>query len=102
MRNHHPRHHDRHHQNDEVIQRLAELGLTDSDEIKVIRDDGWGPVLIEIRQRRYMIGRGIAYKLGLTQVNGRGRNRTPSHDGFNRGRRHHNFHSWFQRREEDN
>ena len=45
-----------------ITQRLAELGLTLGTKIKIIQDSG-GPLIIEVRNSKIALGRGMAEKL---------------------------------------
>jgi ferrous iron transport protein A len=46
-----------------LIKRLAEMGLTYGSKIKVVSDPCGGPVLIEVRDTRLALGRGVATKI---------------------------------------
>lgn len=46
-----------------LIKRLTEMGLTFGTPIKVVSESCGGPVLIEVRDSRIAIGRGIAMKI---------------------------------------
>ena len=46
-----------------ATQRLADLGLTPGTKIKVLRKAPWGPVEIEVRGSRLVLGRGLASKI---------------------------------------
>lgn len=45
-----------------ITQRLIELGLTPGTKIKVIQDSG-GPLIINVRNSKIALGRGMAEKL---------------------------------------
>ena len=45
-----------------ITQRLGELGLTPGTELKVIQDSG-GPLIINVRNSKIAIGRGMAKKM---------------------------------------
>jgi Fe2+ transport system protein FeoA len=46
-----------------ITKRLSEMGLTSGTKIKVVSDHCGGPVLIEVRDTRLALGRGIATKI---------------------------------------
>jgi ferrous iron transport protein A len=46
-----------------LASRLAELGIFPGVEIMIIKNDGGGPVICEIRGSRVMLGRGEANKV---------------------------------------
>jgi ferrous iron transport protein A len=46
-----------------VVKRLSEMGLTYGTKIKVVSDPCGGPVLIEVRDTRLALGRGVATKI---------------------------------------
>jgi Fe2+ transport system protein FeoA len=46
-----------------LIRRLTEMGLTCGTTVKVVSDPCGGPVLIEVRDSRLAIGRGISTKI---------------------------------------
>jgi Fe2+ transport system protein FeoA len=46
-----------------VTKRLSEMGLTNGTKIKVVSDSCGGPVLIEVRDTRLALGRGVATKI---------------------------------------
>ncbi|MFA7397453.1 MAG: ferrous iron transport protein A [Crenarchaeota archaeon] len=46
-----------------LIKRLNEMGLTIGTTIKVVSDSCGGPVLIEVRDSRLAIGRGVSTKI---------------------------------------
>jgi len=46
-----------------LYRRLLELGLTPNARVKVVHNDGWGPVVVEIRGARIALGRGVAAKV---------------------------------------
>ncbi|GAB4159854.1 MAG: hypothetical protein Kow00107_08220 [Planctomycetota bacterium] len=51
--------------------RLAEMGIFPGVELSVIKNDGGGPVIIEIRGSRVMLGRGEANKVLVKQRSNR-------------------------------
>ncbi len=53
-----------------LVRRLAELGLTQGTRIKVLKETGYGPMLIEVRGSRLAIGRGVAAKIFVDVDNG--------------------------------
>ncbi|MGI6606699.1 MAG: FeoA family protein [Peptococcia bacterium] len=48
--------------------RLNEMGLNRGTEISVIRNDGWGPVLIALSGSRIALGRQMAGKIFVEKV----------------------------------
>ncbi|MGD6808826.1 MAG: FeoA family protein [Candidatus Bathyarchaeia archaeon] len=46
-----------------LTKRLSEMGLTNGTKIKVVSDPCGGPVLIEVRDTRLALGRGVATKI---------------------------------------
>jgi Fe2+ transport system protein FeoA len=50
-----------------LIKRLTEMGLTCGTTIKVVSDPCGGPVLIEVRDSRLALGRGVATKIYVEQ-----------------------------------
>jgi Fe2+ transport system protein FeoA len=46
-----------------LIKRLTELGLTYGTQIKIVSEPCGGPVLIEVRDTRLALGRGVATKI---------------------------------------
>jgi len=46
-----------------LIRRLTEMGLTYGTKIRVVSDSCGGPVLIEVRDTRLALGRGVATKI---------------------------------------
>jgi len=46
-----------------IMRRLLDLGLTPGAKVKVIHSGSAGPVLIEVRGSRVMVGRGILMKI---------------------------------------
>ncbi|XHH09394.1 MAG: ferrous iron transport protein A [Candidatus Bathyarchaeia archaeon] len=46
-----------------LTRRLSEMGLTNGTKIKVVSDAFGGPVLIEVRDTRLALGRGVATKI---------------------------------------
>jgi Fe2+ transport system protein FeoA len=51
----------------ELIRRLTEMGLTLGTTIKVVSDAFGGPVVIEVRDSRLALGRGVATKIYVEQ-----------------------------------
>ncbi len=45
------------------IRRLMDLGLTPGTHVKVLRSQGYGPVLIEVRGTKLALGKGVATKI---------------------------------------
>ena len=43
--------------------RLAALGLVPGSEIEVVRNSGSGPFVVEVRNSRILLGRGMASKI---------------------------------------
>ncbi|MCW4010745.1 MAG: ferrous iron transport protein A [Candidatus Bathyarchaeota archaeon] len=46
-----------------LIKRLTEMGLTHGTQVKVVSEPCGGPVLIEVRDTRLALGRGVAMKI---------------------------------------
>ena len=46
-----------------LTKRLTELGLICGTKIKVVSNSGGGPVLIEVKDTRLALGRGVAMKI---------------------------------------
>ncbi|MCG8569122.1 MAG: ferrous iron transport protein A [Spirochaetes bacterium] len=46
-----------------VMERLKELGLLRNEIIKIIKNDRFGPVIVEIKGANIALGRGIARKI---------------------------------------
>ena len=53
-----------------LARRLADMGLTPGTVLKVIRGDGAGPTLIDIRGTRLALGFGVAQKVMVEKVGG--------------------------------
>jgi Fe2+ transport system protein FeoA len=51
----------------DLIRRLTEMGLTLGTNIKVVSDAFGGPIVIEVRDSRLAIGRGVATKIYVEQ-----------------------------------
>ena len=51
----------------ELIHRLTEMGLTIGTTIKVVSDAIGGPIVIEVRDSRLALGRGVATKIYVEQ-----------------------------------
>ena len=51
-----------------IITRLIAMGLTIGSKIRVVKSIGPGPVLIEVRDTRLALGRGIAMKIMVKEV----------------------------------
>ncbi|MDD2401196.1 MAG: FeoA family protein [Clostridia bacterium] len=49
--------------------RLNEMGITCNSEINVVRNDGWGPVIISLSMTRLAIGRQMANKILVEKKN---------------------------------
>ncbi|MCL1971140.1 MAG: ferrous iron transport protein A [Candidatus Bathyarchaeota archaeon] len=53
----------------EVIRRLNEMGFTPGTKIKIIRgEDLHGPVVVEVRDSRIVLGNDVALKIVLAEV----------------------------------
>ncbi|NLE05137.1 MAG: ferrous iron transport protein A [Crenarchaeota archaeon] len=53
---------------DNIIKRLNELGFTQGTVLKIIRgEDDTGPVLVEVRDSRIMLGNDVASKIIVNQ-----------------------------------
>jgi ferrous iron transport protein A len=53
----------------DVVKRLNELGFTPGTKVKIIRgEDQHGPVLVEVRDSRIMLGNDVAVKIILDGV----------------------------------
>jgi len=50
-----------------LIRRLTEMGLTLGSTVKVVSDAYGGPVVIEVRDSRLALGRGVATKIYVEQ-----------------------------------
>ncbi len=46
-----------------LMRRLTDLGLTPGIRVRMLRSQGYGPVLIEVRGTRLALGRGVAMKI---------------------------------------
>jgi len=46
-----------------IRNRMFELGLIKGQKIRVIRNSGWGPVMVEVKGTRIGIGRGASDKI---------------------------------------
>jgi ferrous iron transport protein A len=46
-----------------MVQRLSEMGFTNSTRVKVLSSSSPGPVLVGVRDARVALGRGIAMKI---------------------------------------
>ncbi|MHA1450754.1 MAG: FeoA family protein [Candidatus Hodarchaeales archaeon] len=46
-----------------VVNRIAELGFVPGEKVKVMKNFGFGPVMVEIRGSRMGIGRGLSEKI---------------------------------------
>jgi ferrous iron transport protein A len=44
-------------------QRLTEMGMVKGSEIKIIRNDSHGPLIISLGEERLAIGRGVSHKI---------------------------------------
>jgi len=53
-----------------LARRLADIGLTPGTVLKVIRGNGSGPTLIDIRGTRLALGFGVAQKVMVEKVGG--------------------------------
>ena len=51
-----------------VIRRLCALGLTPGTIVKVIREQDGGPILIQVRDSKLALGRGLAHKILVEEV----------------------------------
>ncbi len=51
-----------------LSQRLAELGLTCGTKVKVVRNDMVGPMIISVKESKLLIGRGIALKILVEEL----------------------------------
>ncbi len=45
--------------------RLASLGILPGEKIKLIRKDSFGPLLIEVKGTRLILGRGVSAKIAV-------------------------------------
>lgn len=45
------------------MRRIAELGFTPDTPIYILKSDGLGPILVEVKGSRLAVGRGIAMKI---------------------------------------
>jgi ferrous iron transport protein A len=46
-----------------LFNRLASMGICEGKELKVVKNSGDGPVVIDVEGSRYAIGRGMAEKI---------------------------------------
>jgi ferrous iron transport protein A len=46
-----------------LVQRLAEMGVLAGTELRVVR--GGGPVIVDVRGHRLILGRGMAERIGV-------------------------------------
>jgi len=49
-------------------QRLTEMGVARGTRLRVVRNDGYGPLIMAIGEARLVIGRGMALKIMVEQV----------------------------------
>ena len=52
--------------------RMNELGFTSGANLKVIRNVGGGPIMVELKAGKIALGRGIAKKIMCEKLQGRG------------------------------
>jgi ferrous iron transport protein A len=48
--------------------RLAALGILVNAALKIIRNDGAGQIIIQVRQSKIILGRGMTHKILVTEV----------------------------------
>jgi ferrous iron transport protein A len=53
-----------------LVQRLSDMGLTPSTKVKVIKSCPPGPMLVQVRDARVALGRGITMKIFVSRVEG--------------------------------
>jgi len=53
-----------------LMRRLAEMGFTDETKVKVLSSNHPGPVLVEVRDSRIAVGRGVAMKITVESCDG--------------------------------
>lgn len=51
-----------------AINRLAELGFVPGEEVRVVKNFGFGPVIVEIRGSRMGLGRGFSAKIIVNKL----------------------------------
>ncbi|HPY71917.1 MAG: FeoA domain-containing protein [Methanothrix sp.] len=54
-----------------LVQRLSDMGFTPSTKVKVIRSHPPGPMLVQFRDSRIALGRGISMKIFVSREEGR-------------------------------
>ncbi len=54
-----------------LVQRLSDMGFTPSTKVKVIRSHPPGPMLVQFRDSRIALGRGITMKIFVSREEGR-------------------------------
>lgn len=54
-----------------LVQRLADMGLTPGTKLKVINSQMPGPILIDLRGSRLVLGHGVALKI-MVEITGNG------------------------------
>jgi len=56
------------HRKRQVVQRLCALGLTPGTVVRVIREQDGGPILIQVRDSKLALGRGLTHKILVEEV----------------------------------
>ena len=52
----------------ELIKRLAAMGIVSGTSISVVSNTGRGPILVELDGKRLAIGQGMATKIGVEKI----------------------------------
>lgn len=52
----------------ELNRRLAEMGLLMNEEVTVIQNDGTGQIIINVKNSKLILGRGMSQKILVAQV----------------------------------
>ncbi len=50
-----------------LFNRLASMGISEGRELRVVKNSGEGPVVIDVEGSRYAIGRGMAQKIVVSE-----------------------------------
>lgn len=59
---------DERHRERQVVRRLCALGLTPGTVVRVIREQDGGPILIQVRDSKLALGRGLTHKILVEEV----------------------------------
>jgi len=49
--------------------KLSEMGFTNGTIVRAVRNDGYGPMIVSVRESRIAIGRGMAQKIMVEEAN---------------------------------